>query len=173
MLIDRPRTHRAVPEPSGLRLPDIQHACSRNVPPGTRTRGHEPIGDGVSTVTPPRIKPPGLCGHRTNDSCKHKHFAARRACALGTSPLRSRGRRPAASLSGRDPPHFPMGAADGAPLARGDGCPPCSVCDRRPTALLLASYACLRCVREDDDADPIVSQMVPTTMVLMKAQTPD
>jgi hypothetical protein len=66
-----------------------------------------------------------------------------------------------------------MGAADGAPLARGDGCPPCSVCDRRPTALLLASYACLRCVREDDDADPIVSQMVPTTMVLMKAQTPD
>ena len=41
---------RKLPEASGARLPDIQHAYSRNVPPGTRTRGHEPTGDGVSTV---------------------------------------------------------------------------------------------------------------------------
>ena len=101
-------------------------------------------------------------------------------CLLGLRPAthraRSVGLRPfalgAVAPLLRSPAVAPL-VGTAAPLARGDGCPPRSVCDRRPTALLLASYACIRCVREDDDADPIASQMVPITMVLTKAQTPD
>ena len=153
--------------------------------PGTRTRGHEPARHGVSTVTPPPHQASGLVRASYERLMQTQTL---RCPALGQVGLLLLGLRPSthrACSAGLRP--FALGAVapllrspavaplvgTAAPLARGDGCPPRSVCDRRPTALLLASYACIRCVREDDDADPIASQMVPITMVLTKAQTPD
>ena len=149
--------------------------------PGMYPRGHEPARHGVSTVTPPPASSLRACAGivrtthaNTNTSLPGGRSllglrpSTHRACSVGLRPFALGAVAPLL----RSPAAAPL-VGTAAPLARRDGCPPRPVQDRRPTALLLASYACLRCVREDDDADPIVSQMVPTTMVLMKAQTPD
>ena len=148
--------------------------------PGMYPRGHEPARHGVSTVTPPPHQASGLVRAsyerrmHTNTSLPGGLLlfglrpSTHRACSAGLRPFALGAVAPLLRS-----PAVPPLIGTAAPLARGDGCPPRSVCDRRPTALLLASYACIRCVREDDDADPIASQMVPITMVLTKAQTPD
>jgi hypothetical protein len=129
--------------------------------PGMYPGGHKPTGDGVSTVTPPPASSlQGLCGHlyerlmHTNTSLpvglllSGLRPAAHRALLSGLRPIALGAVAPLLC----SPAVAPL-VGTIAPLARRDGCPPRSVWDRRPTAFLPSSYACIRFVRADEDAD--------------------
>ena len=151
--------------------------------PGTRTRGHEPARHGVSTVTPPPHQASGLV--RVSQYERLMQTQTLRCPAGVVSwdfaplPIGHALWDFAPSLLGPSPRCFALRplppwlgplplllVGTGAPLALCVTVAPLLSC-------LPLTYACIRCVREDDDADPIASQMVPITMVLTKAQTPD
>jgi hypothetical protein len=187
----RPPSHRSSQTPAfGT------HACGRF----RWTRGHEPTGDEVSTVTPrpPRIKPPGLVRASVRTTHANEHARGSRPtassgplshCLFGILvPLPTALRCRPSGLAGRPvgPCCRPSGLA---------GCPvgPCwSPTPVGPCCLLVAPsglavghraartltvvvrvYEMLRLCVEMRMPITIVSPMVPITMVpITKVQTP-